>query len=322
MDSLIYPFVVGVLRKINMNFWLGAILLTVIFTSAQAATEVAPRVEQVPFDKGTDSVRFNESIKGRLTAQYRTTAKAGQILTVDLKTSNTSVYFNISAKGADAALFNGSIMGNHFMGPLPVDGEYTVQVYLMRNAARRNEVANYSLSMNLSPSSDSAQPFDQTLELQGIRFQVKGEWVDGNPVVRISPQGLEIDNSAITRPLTGNIARAEVADLDQDGSPEIYVFARSPGRGMPGELVAYAANHKKSLSEIYLPPVSEDAKLAEGYQGEDEFAVVENALVRRFPVYESADAGAGRTGKMRQVRYRLEAGEAGWVFRGGEVSEY
>jgi len=49
---------------------------------------------------------------------------------------------------------------------------------------------------------------------------------------------------------------------------------------------------------------------------------VENALVRRFPVYESADAGAGRTGKMRQVRYRLEAGEAGWVFRGGEVSEY
>jgi hypothetical protein len=151
---------------------------------------------------------------------------------------------------------------------------------------------------------------------------VKGEWVDGNPVVRISPQGLEIDNSAITRPLTGNIARAEVADLDKDGSPEIYVFARAPGRGMPGELVAYAANHKKSLSEIYLPPVSENAKLAEGYQGEDEFAVVEKVLVRRFPVYESADVGAGRTGKMRQVEYRLVAGEAGWVLKGGERVEY
>jgi hypothetical protein len=91
---------------------------------------------------------------------------------------------------------------------------------------------------------------------------------------------------------------------------------------LPGELVAYSANRKKSLSEIYLPPVSEDAKAADGYQGEDEFAVVENVLVRRFPVYESADAGAGRTGKMREVRYRLMAGEAGWVLRGDGVTEH
>ncbi len=305
-----------------MKRWINAVLLAVVPTFAHAATELEPRVEQVPFDKGADSVKFNQSIKGPRTAQYRVSAKAGQILTVDLKPSNASAYFNITAKGADYALFNGSIMGNHFMGPLPVDGEYTVQVYLMRNAARRNEVAYYSLSTNLSPVTDSAQPFDQTLELQGIRFHVKGEWVDGNPVVRISPQGLEIDNAQITRALTGNIARAQVADLDRDGSPEIYVFARSPGRGMPGELVAYAANRKKSLSEIYLSPVSENAKLAEGYQGEEEFAVVENALVRRFPVYDSADAEAGRTGKMRQVQYRLVAGEAGWVLRGDEVSEY
>lgn len=32
---------------------------------------------------------------------------------------------------------------------LPADGEYTVQVYLMRNAARRNAVASYSLEMGL-----------------------------------------------------------------------------------------------------------------------------------------------------------------------------
>jgi cell division septation protein DedD len=32
---------------------------------------------------------------------------------------------------------------------LPADGEYTVQVYLMRNAARRNAVASYRLEMDL-----------------------------------------------------------------------------------------------------------------------------------------------------------------------------
>ncbi|MGG7649292.1 hypothetical protein ACQ4OB_14870 [Pseudomonas sp. ES4] len=307
-----------------MNIWIAAVLAVMVSVHVHAATEIAPHVEQVAFKKGSDTVKFAHSIKGPLTAQYRLNAKAGQMMTVDFKSSNASAYFNITAKGADYALFNGSIMGNHFLGPLPADGEYTVQVYLMRNAARRNEVANYSLSLSLSAgdATNSNQPFDQTLELQGIGFHVKSVSVDGNRALHIAPQGLEIDNSEIVRPLTGTIVRAEVADLDRNGSPEIYVFIRSPGRGMPGELIAYAANRKKSLSEIYLPPVSENPKTAVGYQGEDEFAVVENALVQRFPVYDSTDADAGRTGKIRQVQYTLMPGEAGWVLRALGTTEY
>lgn len=168
---------------------------------------------------------------------------------------------------------------------------------------------------------DSIQPFVQTLELQGIRFHVTTALVDGNPVLYITPQGLEIDNSKVTHPLTGNIVRAEVADLDRNGSPEIYVFVKSSGRGMAGELIAYSANRKKSLSTIYLPPVSDNPKIAEGYQGEDEFAVTENSLVRQFPVYDGADAEAGRTGKIRQVQYRLIPGEAGWLLRVFQVTD-
>jgi hypothetical protein len=169
---------------------------------------------------------------------------------------------------------------------------------------------------------NGGRPFDQTLELQGIVFHVTDESIDGSRAVRIAPQGLEIDNSVMTHPLNGDIARAEVADLDRDGSPEIYVFVRSPGRGLPGELVAYAANRKKSLSAIYLPPVSEDPTIAKGYRGEDEFAVVENTLVQRFALYDSADASAGRTGKMRKIQYRLMPGEAGWILRRQKVTEY
>lgn len=301
-----------------------ALLAAMVCLPAQAASEVGPRVEHVSFDKGADNVRISDSIKGRLTAEYRVRAKAGQMLTVDLKPSNASAYFNITAKGEEFTLFNGSIMGNHFLGPLPADGEYVVRVYLMRNAARRNEVAKYSLSLNLGAfdAGNGSQPFEQTLELQGIAFHVTQASVDGRRELRISPQGLEIDNSAMTHPLSGDIARAEIGDLDRDGSPEIYVFVRSPGRGLPGELVAYAANRKKSLSAIYLPPVSEDPKIAEGYRGEDEFAVVENTLVQRFALYDSADASAGRTGKMREIQYRLEPGEAGWILQRQKVTEY
>lgn len=50
--------------------------------------------------------------------------------------------------------------------------------------------------------------------------------------------------------------------------------------------------------------------------------MVETTLVQRFPVYDSADAGAGRTGKMRQVQYKLVAGEAGWILREDKVTEF
>ncbi|WP_330207682.1 hypothetical protein [Pseudomonas sp. AM14(2022)] len=307
-----------------MKSWIAVALAALISLSVHAADAPTVRVEPIAFTTSADSIQRKQSIKGDQTAQYTFNAKAGQILTVDFKPSNTSAYINILAKGADYALFNGSIMGNHFFGSLPGDGEYTVQVYLMRNAARRNEVANYQLSLRLvdGDAISRQQPFDQTLELHGIAFHVSTEQVDGKPTLHIAPKGLEIDNTVISQALTGDVVRAEVADINNDGSPELYVFTRSPGRGMPGELIAYSANNKKSLSAIYLPPVSDNPKTASGYQGEDSFAVVESTLVQRFPVYDSADAGAGRTGKMRQVQYKLVAGEAGWILREDKVTEF
>jgi len=105
---------------------------------------------------------------------------------------------------------------------------------------------------------------------------------------------------------------AEVADLDANGSPELYVYVRSAGSGSYGSLVAYAANKRKSLSGIYLPPVTENATIAKGYLGHDEFAVVENRLVQRFPSIATGDTNANPTGGSRQVQYKLVPGEAGW----------
>ena len=56
--------------------------------------------------------------------------------------------------------------------------------------------------------------------------------------------------------------------------------------------------------------------------GHDEFAVVENVLARRFPVYKEGDSNANPTGGTRQIQYKLKAGEAGWVLRVDKVSAY
>ncbi len=69
-------------------------------------------------------------------------------MNVSMATDNNANYFNILAPGeSEVAIFNGSMADNQFEGVLPKSGDYKVRVYLMRSAARRNEVGNYRLEM-------------------------------------------------------------------------------------------------------------------------------------------------------------------------------
>ena len=127
----------------------------------------------------------------------------------------------------------------------------------------------------ITPGSGFAgeQGFDRTLELLGIRFHITCANAGSLNMLQILPAGLEIDNSPIREEIDGTVSGAEVADLNGDGSPEIYVYVTSAGSGSYGSLVAYSANRRKSLSTIYLPPISNDPDLARGYMGHDRFAV-------------------------------------------------
>ncbi len=123
-------------------------LLTVAAPAlAPAFAQDGARTETVHFAKGTSSKAIKGSIKGYQAVNYKVGVAAGQTLKVDLKTSNASSYFNITAPGAQAAMFIGSTSGNSASVKIPSSGDYTVQVYLMRNAARRNETASYTLTI-------------------------------------------------------------------------------------------------------------------------------------------------------------------------------
>jgi hypothetical protein len=172
------------------------------------------------------------------------------------------------------------------------------------------------------PTQAAAVTYDQTLEYGGISFHVVATGEGSIGSVTITPSGLEVDNSPITRETDGKVVLAEVADLNVDNSPEVYVYTQSAGSGSYGGLIAYAANNRKSLSEIYLPPVAENPEASKGYMGHDEFRVVENTLVQRFPVYKEGDTNAAPSGGTRQLQYKLEPGEAGWVLRVDKVVEY
>lgn len=140
--------------------------------------------------------------------------------------------------------------------------------------------------------------------------------------LRLKTAGLSNDQSELNAELDGVAYRAEVADLDSNGWPEVYVYVASAGSGSYGSLVALAVNNGKSATPIYLPPLEQSPQATEGYMGHDSFAVVENRLVRRFPVYREGDTNAEPSGGTRQLQYRLEAGEAGWLLVVDRVVEY
>jgi hypothetical protein len=315
-----------------MKRLIASALTALLLGATIASAGDGVRQEQIRFKKGTSAATVKGTIKGYRSVDYQLRARAGQMLLVDFAPSNLSAYFNILPPGTEEAIFVGSTSGNRFEGALPGDGLYTVRVYLMRNAARRNESARYTLKVSLAAAKTSAAPspapsasgapFDRKLELLGIRFHVTSANLGSLNTLRIVPAGLEIDNSPLSRTIDGTVTGAEVADLNGDGSPEIYVYVTSAGSGSFGSLVAYSANRLKSLSEIYLPPISQNAALARGYRGHDEFAVLEGVLGQRFPLYRDNDTNAGPTGGMRQVQYKLVPGEAGWLLTVDRVTEY
>ncbi len=105
------------------------------------------RREVVHFAAGSSSSTIKSSVKGYQTVQYSLSVTAGQKMSVQLDSNNSSLYFNVTAPGANAAMFNSSIDGNGTTIMIPSSGKYLIDVYLMRNAARRSEAATYDLTL-------------------------------------------------------------------------------------------------------------------------------------------------------------------------------
>ena len=124
----------------------AALLLAVL--PALAVAESEQRTQRTAFKDGRATIEAR--IKGYQYVDYVFPAGAGESVKVTLKTDKTSNYFNLLAPGeTEVAFFVGSTSGNSYEGAAPTSGDYTVRVYLMRNSARRGELAKYTLTLSL-----------------------------------------------------------------------------------------------------------------------------------------------------------------------------
>lgn len=106
-----------------------------------------------------------------------------------------------------------------------------------------------------------------------------------------------------------------IADLDSNGFDEMYIITVSSGSGSYGGILAFASNRDISVTMINFPQIQEGDTKFQGYMGHDSFRVVNNKLLRTFPVYRPKDKQGSPGGVMRSLAYGLYPGEAMWQLR-------
>jgi len=177
-------------------------------------------------------------------------------------------------------------------------------------------------SQEQAPPSSAAEPstsapaqsseFSKTLSLQDVTFDLKT--AKGQLIV--TPSGLEYEEPFV-QDIEGTVTGAEIEDLNNNGSPEVVVYTSS-GAEAYGNAYGFSALGKSSMVPIYLPDIRNNAEASQGYQGHDEFALVETTLARRFPIY----ANGSPSGKTRQIQYKMVPGENSPVFQVDKIVEF
>jgi len=200
----------------------AALALLLVSTTTIAADGIETRA--VHFAKGASSAQIKSELRGYQTIDYKLSARAGQTMKVALHTSNAANYFNLMAPGArEEAFFIGSTEGNAWAGVLPADGEYTVRVYLMRSAARRNETARFTLELAINAlpvSGPLGQAPTSDAKIPGTPFHARGKL----PCASGGDGALNAQCSFGV--IRGSAGRAEVHLTSSSGKAQILRFDR------------------------------------------------------------------------------------------------
>ena len=81
------------------------------------------RHETVSFAQGSSGSIINSTVRGYDSVEYRLGVTAGQKMSVQLDSTNSSLYFNVIAPGASEAMYNSSFDGNGTSLTIPSSGD-------------------------------------------------------------------------------------------------------------------------------------------------------------------------------------------------------
>lgn len=244
---------------------------------------------------------------------YRLPLRQGQLLRLRLDSSKPSTRFSLRPPGGGTALLQGAGDSSRYSVRILQDGNFTLRIYQTTDAARLGESSRFSLQLQAlgHVGHDTLPAFRRQLVWQDIRFQLECDCRSSLNTLQLRMDGPR-RRQLLQLVLDGSISGAELADLNADGWPELYLYLQSAGSGSYGTVLALLLDARQQLQQLpALPPLAADAA-GQGYMGHDQFHIAGQLLLRRFPLYRPQDGNAAPTGGWRELRYRLAAAGDSW----------
>jgi hypothetical protein len=157
---------------------------------------------------------------------------------------------------------------------------------------------------------------DSTLKMgkAGYKVSCYNKSAEQNQLT-IKPIGFDKDAREMSFYVKGRVTKTEIDDLNNDGFPDLLVYIFSGVNAEYGTVYAFASEENKSYAPFALPDVMLDGKLKEGYQGHDEFILLEGKLMREFPLYKPGDDKDKPSGGKRVVLYNVVSSNGGFEFK-------
>jgi len=142
-----------------------------VVSASQVAAAQSSKLVSLPSGK---SAKVQGSVVGKEYRDFRVKVAAGQSLTVSMKSSRSSAYFNVNPPKSDASMFIGNMQGNSMNRQIPSAGEYIIRVYLMGAAASEGKTASFTLDIKASGKALKPLPASVDAKLKGTPYHASG----------------------------------------------------------------------------------------------------------------------------------------------------
>lgn len=153
--------------------------------------------------------------------------------------------------------------------------------------------------------------YDSTMKIgkAGYKVRCNNKKADKNNL-NINPVGFESGARDADIEIKGRITKAEVDDLNNDGFPDMVMYVFNEKN--KGTVIGVSSSKNEGMLPMLFPDITDDAKLRVGYNGYDEFELLQGTLLRRFPVFDLTDPNNPKpTAITRQIQYRVVTGDRG-----------
>lgn len=138
--------------------WSHLLLLACLLPWCAAAQAQAVRTERVSLAEGSDAVLLRGTIQGQQAVAYVVVVESGRRIAAELTSEHRQLFMNVRAPGATATTQAGPTAGNLYAAEATASGELRLTIFLLGEAARRGDSADYALSVELAGVARPAAP--------------------------------------------------------------------------------------------------------------------------------------------------------------------